>query len=210
MPAPDAILATLTRIANESAGTAIAWHAVVLLVVLALALGFRPSARAAALSLSIPLASVSLLAASYGNPFNGAVFALAAGGLAILAGRKPAQPVRLGQPGFVVLGAVLVVFGLIYPHFVNVSSPLAYVYAAPLGTIPCPTLALATGAALVGGGLVGGAWRLVLALIAAFYACFGLFRLGVTLDVVLALGAVGLSAQHWLQKRPRPLDAAKA
>lgn len=42
------------------------------------------------------------------------------------------------------------------------------VTAVPLGVLPCPTLALVSGAALWAGGLVGGTWRITLAGVAAF------------------------------------------
>lgn len=175
---------------------------VIALTALALALGFRPSARAAALWLGLPFASVSILAWAFGNPFNGAVFALCTVALTALARRGASFPVARGPEWSSVLGVVLVAFGWAYPHFLD-GSPLGYLYREPTGILPCPTLALVSGLALLGGGLVGGAWRLLLATMGTFYALFGALRLGVVIDWFLLVGALSLFAQHFLERRGR-------
>lgn len=196
MPSSADILASLTRIARESVASAMAWHVVVALGAFALLAGWRPSRRVASVALSAPLGSVAIHAWAFSNPFNGAVFTIGALLLGVLARRAPAERATLGRPWAVTLGGCLVLFAWLYPHFLAPSNLLTYTYAAPLGTIPCPSLALVTGVALVGDGLAGGGWKLVLASMAAFYALCGVLRLGVLMDVTLLAGALGLSIQR--------------
>ncbi|MES1186875.1 MAG: hypothetical protein ABUL60_23885 [Myxococcales bacterium] len=206
MPPSDEILAGLTKIATEAAGVGIAWHVFVGLWLSAISAGFRPQLRGLALLLSVPLASVSVLAWIYGNPFNGAVFALAAGLLAWLAGARSADDAAVRRaPWSMALGACLLAFAWVYPHFVVGHSLWRYLYRSPLGAIPCPTLALVCGASLICGGLGTRSWQTVVALLAALYAVFGVLRLGVYIDVFLLAGAVGVLIQA--QNRARDAGA---
>jgi hypothetical protein len=198
MPDPSEILAGLTQIANEAFAASIAWHAVVAASAALLLLGARPRSRTAALALSLPLLSVSMFAFRYANPFNGAVFTLVAAGLAWLAIRGPRRALALGAPWSFTLGSALIAFAWVYPHFLVDRPPVAYLVAAPLGTIPCPTLSLVTGAALLVDELASRAWRIVLGSTAAFYALFGMLRLGVAIDAVLLVGAIALLAREVL------------
>ncbi|HET9930662.1 MAG TPA: hypothetical protein VFQ35_08240 [Polyangiaceae bacterium] len=200
MPTTAEILRGLTRIANEARYVSIAWHVVAGISILLVLAGFRPRQRTSALLLSLPLFSVSALALNFGNPFNAAAFALLAFGLAVLASSGRAA-VPLGPSWAVTLGTLLMAFGWIYPHFVATTSWLTYLYAAPLGSIPCPTLSFVVGVALVGGGFALDAWCVTLAFAACFYALFGVFRLGVAIDVVLLAGGIGLLVLR-LQHRP--------
>jgi hypothetical protein len=201
MPTAQDILESLSRIAVGAVGISIAWHIAVGAVALALLSGIRPSNRVAAITLSTPLASVGVLAFWFESPFNGAVFSLLALGLAGLARRAPPGRVAFDARWFGGLGCALIGFGLAYPHCLGGASWFTYLYAAPLGTIPCPTLSLVTGAALAAGGFGLGAWRLVLAAAGCFYALFGVLRLGVTIDTVLLGGATGLLAQYAVDRR---------
>ncbi len=79
-------------------------------------------------------------------------------------------------------------------HFLNTTSFLPYLYAAPVGLVPCPTLSITIGAALILGGLESRGWSLVLAGMGIFYAVFGALRLGVTIDFTLLVGALILGA----------------
>ena len=208
MPGPEQILTDLTRIANEAFGVAIVWHVVVAGCAAALIMGLRPAQRLSAVLLSVPLASVALLAWVFNSPFNALVFALAAVVLALLAARhSAASAATLGDTWSVLLGATLVLFAWVYPHFLVGHALLAYLYGSPMGVLPCPTLALVVGVALLAGGLVGGKWRLGLVLLSAFYGSFGVLRLGVWLDLVLLLGAVALATQHWQQTHERSTAA---
>lgn len=196
MPAQHEILANLTRIANEATPVAIAWHWLLAVAAAAFAFGVRPSRRAGALALSLPVASVGLVGWVWGNLFNGSVFALAAIVLAVLAWRSEPGRIALGPTWAVALGAALVAFGWTYPHFLETESGLVYFYSAAMGTLPCPTLSLVIGLSLLIDSPGSRAWRLVLAGIGTFYGLFGVLRLGVTIDVALTLGALCLAAQE--------------
>ncbi|HEX2873297.1 MAG TPA: hypothetical protein VHP33_18695 [Polyangiaceae bacterium] len=202
MPAPSEILRSLSNIANGAVPISIAWHAALIVAAAALLFGLRPQKRAAALILSAPLLSVALLAFAFGNPFNGATFSLLAVVLAVLA--RPALPgaITFRSDWSAYLGALLIGFGVVYPHFLD-ASWLTYLYAAPFGAIPCPTLSVVVGSALLVGSFDLRAWRVVLALAGCFYAVFGALRLGVFIDVVLLVGSLGLLLQNRRLHGPR-------
>jgi hypothetical protein len=97
-------------------------------------------------------------------------------------------------PGRTVLGVTLLAFGLIYPHFVDAASPALYLIGAPIGLVPCPTLAALIGLTLLDRGLISRTWAVVLSLYGLFYFVVGVFRLGVWLDVGLLVGVVAIAA----------------
>jgi hypothetical protein len=196
MPSSKEILLGLARIATDATAVSIGWHVALAATAAALSLGWRPEKRHAAAALSAPLASVAIVAFAFGNPFNGAAFSLLAAALAVLASRSRPGAVELRADWSAVLGSILIVFGAVYPHFLGDASWVTYLYAAPLGAIPCPTLSVVIGAALIAGGFQLGWWRLALGLAGCFYAIFGVVRLGVTLDVFLLCGALGLLVQY--------------
>ncbi len=189
------ILAGLGRIANEAFVGAVLWHLVVGAISTGLWLGWRPSSRLAGKLLCLPLLSVSGFAWAFGNPFNGASFALVAVLLAWLAWRAPRSEVRRSRPWTTALGGVLVAFAWSYPHFLVGQPALAYLYGAPMGLIPCPTLSLVIGMALIGYGPSTKSWSFVLAGTGVFYALFGVLRLGVGIDLVLLAGSIGIGVQ---------------
>ena len=194
MPTPEQILAGLTAIANRAQPLAIGWHAALAVTIIALLAGWRPSRRIAGVLLAIPLISVAAMAWSFGNPFNGLVFALVAVLLVTLALRLPEDAVTRGPAWAFVVGVLMVGFGWVYPHFLESGAPLAYLYAAPFGLVPCPTLSAVIGFALLGGGLRARGWSGVLAGAGVFYALFGALRLGVSIDIFLLVGALALGA----------------
>lgn len=199
MPTSAEILAGLTSIANHAARVSIGWHVVVAIILVALFMGWRPSRAMAGAFLGVPLASVAVFAMAYGNPFNAAVFtvgtitlfALALGGL-----QTPVQP---GPWWARAMGFAMLAFAWFYPHFLT-GSPVRYLYAAPMGVIPCPSLAMVIGFALLGGGVGPRAWRLTLAGLGLLFGLFGVARLGVMLDLGLLAGAATLASAAW---RPR-------
>jgi hypothetical protein len=87
----------------------------------------------------------------------------------------------------------LVAFGWIYPHFLETGTWTAYLYAAPLGLIPCPTLSAVAGAAIILDGLGSRGWPMTLAVGGAFYGLFGWLRFGVTIDLALLARAALLA-----------------
>jgi len=190
MPTPEQILAGLTEIANQWRAMAIAWHVCFAVLAVGIALGARPPKRIAAILLALPLFSVSALAWAQANPFNGTFFGLAAIALVAVAIRLPHDRIRVASNWAVMAGALMFVFGWGYPHFLDATSWVPYLYSAPTGLIPCPTLSIVIGMALILDGLGSRAWSLVLAATGAFYGVFGAARLGVTIDWVLFVGSL--------------------
>lgn len=197
MPAPPEILAALAGLAQRWQELAMAWHAYIVALGLAAGFGWRPANRVAALLLLAPLASAAALAGLSGNPFNAAVLGAATVGLATLAWRVPAARLALSSPGNVLAGMLLVVFGLVYPHFLAPASLLTYLHSAPVGIVPCPTLAVITGASLATGSFGSRAWSVLLGAVATFYGLFGALRLGVALDWTLLFGVALLLFSAW-------------
>lgn len=127
------------------------------------------------------------------NPFNGAVFGTLATLLLAIATRLPRRPIDLDWPLVVICGASLIVFGSTYPHFVAANSWTEYVYAAPLGLLPCPTLAVTIGITLMFGLFRVKAWSAALLAAGFLYGAIGIVRLGVILDALLVLGVAALA-----------------
>lgn len=192
MPSADSILAGLTTIANRGVAVAIAWHAAIGVAIVAMTLGWRPTQRRARTLLTLPLVSVAAFAFAYGNPFNGVLFTVAAVALVLVSRRAPSERTVGGDRLMSTIGVASIAFGAFYPHFLSGAS-VAYVYSAPVGLIPCPSLSLAIGFTLLGNGLGSRTWSLVLAGVGLFYGLFGLLRLGVYLDIGLLVGAGALS-----------------
>jgi hypothetical protein len=192
MPSPGDILSGLTSISNEAFDLAILWHALLALALVAIAQGWRPSPDAARMLLALPLASAATLAFAFGNPFNGVL--LGGGAIALAAFAQPRQPAPVPQVATWqwCAGVAVLAYGWVYPHFLE-GNILVYLYAAPVGLVPCPTLSVVIGLALMG-GLATGVWGVVLSLLGLFYGAFGVARLGVTLDLGLLAGAITLAA----------------
>lgn len=194
MPAAGDILQDLGEIANAWTLLALLWHVYFAGLIGTIALGCRPSRRVIGALLIVPLVSVSVLAWRAGNPFNGTVFALAGAVLVLVVVRWPSTPVELRSKIWFSAGSAFVVFGWVYPHFLETGSLLPYLYAAPVGLIPCPTLSILSGLTLMLGGFNSTAWTSVLGIASLFYGIFGSVHLGVTIDWVLSLGALCLFA----------------
>ena len=207
MPSPAEILRTLETISNEWLGLAVAWHILLAMAVMAIILGWRPTRKVGAALLVLPLLSVSALAWLHGNPFNGIVFLLFAILLAVLALSQPAAPVTPAPAWARAVGAALIAFGWVYPHFVEGGSWLRYIGVAPTGLIPCPTLSLIVGFTLLANGFGSRAYSLSLGILGMFYGAFGAFRLGVRIDLLLFAGAVVLLAFAQTLRSPTPKPA---
>jgi hypothetical protein len=98
------------------------------------------------------------------------------------------------SPAVLATGALLFLFGFVYPHFLATNSLAVRVYAAPIGLIPCPTLSALIGITLMFGLFREREWSPVLAAAGLLYGAIGAFRLGVTIDLVLVGGAAMLVA----------------
>jgi len=210
MPSPQTILEQLALASNSAVLVAIAWHVATVVAVAALIAGWKPSRRLVGVILAAPLASASAVAFTFGNPFNGMILAALALALTLLALGVPPGPAVRGAAAARISGVILIVFGSFYPHFINNGAPLAYVYEAPTGLIPCPTLSLVIGFALLAGGLGSRPWSLSLSAVGLFYGVFGVARLGVYLDIPLILGAAGLLTLALARRRSAPATAGRS
>jgi len=198
MPSAEQILTGLKNISDSWGMLAILWHAYFAAIALALIFGVRPPKRLAGFLLVPPLVSVSVLAWITGNPFNGVVFAVLAVLLLLLAYGLGCEPARIAPAGFFFPGLALFVFGWAYPHFLGSAALLPYLYKAPTGLIPCPTLAIVIGLALILDGLGSRRLCLALGLVGLFFGVFGVARLGVAIDWTLLLGAAVILARAFL------------
>jgi len=207
MPTPSGILENLTAIANQAVALAVVWHVLAGGVIAGVLLGWRPSARLAAVLMAAPALTVSVLAFAYGNLFNGAAFAVLVSLLLALASRAGAGRVPGGAGWAPWVGAALVAYALVYPHFLDSHSAAFYLVAAPVGLLPCPTLSLMIGFTLLAGEGLADGWRTTLFAFGVFYALFGIVRLGVWLDAGLLIGAVTLVVVRFSQHDAR-LDHA--
>ena len=195
MPTTGAILEVISRSAHDLAWLALAWHVAVLLLACGLVAGWRPATWFAHVLLVAPVATVAVASLAYGSWFNGASFAVLAVLLAVWS-RELALPLRAtrSRPQFWI-GVALIAFALTYAHFT--SGWNAALWLAPVGVVPCPTLALVAGFALLADGFHSRKISEVLVGWTAFYALFGIFRLGVWLDVGLIVAALALAALAW-------------
>ena len=190
MPTGDQILTSLSDVANNWRLVAVFWHGYFAVLAAGLVVGLRPSNRTTGLLLSLPLLSVSALAWMTGNPFNGTVFAflgivLISVSICLLQGKITISASWTLGPGL-----FLFLFGFVYPQFTLTSSPFEYLFTAPTGLIPCPTLSIVIGASMILGCLGSRVWPLVLGLAALFFGVYGATYLGVAIDWVLFGGAL--------------------
>lgn len=190
MPTLEEILAGLSTIANDWRLLAILWHGYFAVLILGLIAGLRLKKRLFGVLLAVPLLSVSVLAWIHGNPFNGVFFAFTGIVLLGIAARLQEEGVGIAPLRFTIPGAFLIAFGWVYPHFLNDTGLVAYLYSAPTGLVPCPTLSVVIGFTLVLRGLRSRAWCLVLSVVGLFYGAFGAVRLGVMIDGILFVGAL--------------------
>ena len=205
----DTILASAAAIAAEWRWLAVVWHAVFALL-LGASLVFRiRNRRAIAMAAALPFTTVAALAWWSGNPFNGTVFTVVAIALMAIAARLPAAPIPIGTPWAVWAGACCGAFAWSYPHFLS-GRWTQYFYAAPLGLLPCPTLALCVGVSLITKSFGSLRWAIIVFAAALTYGVIGVFVLGVTIDWALIAGAVMLAWSAWapVQQRGRSLSHA--
>ena len=146
-----------------------------------------------AILLALPIASVGFIAIFTSNPFNAIVFLLSAVILLIIGYRLPSESIKVRSDLAGIIGVLMILFGWVYPHFLNDASLWQYLYAAPTGLVPCPTLSIVIGFTLLFGGFGSRKWMLVLSVIGLFYGVVGFFRLGVQLDMGLIAGALVLA-----------------
>ncbi len=186
MPTATEILRQLQAISQEAWWVALAAHIAVIVLIDAVTSGWRPRGRTAGLVLSAPAATVSACAIAAGNWFNAASFAALAT-IVATSGVMDARRIDVAGRGWrPIVGGALIAFGFVYPHFVE-GPWFRALYAAPLGIVPCPTLAVIAGFVVLGFRPRSHVAAIAVAAWAAFYAIVGVARLGVSLDLGLAI-----------------------
>ncbi len=189
-PTPKEVLISLTELANNWRLAAVFWHLYFAVFIAALIFGMRPSKRTIGLLLALPFLSVSILAFTIFNPVNGIGFAAIGILLLYVSVKIPGEHVQIAPWWVLIAGAFMFVFGWIYPHFLDASSPYSFLYSSPVGVIPCPTLSIGIGLALILDNLNSRMMSLVLGIAGVVYGLTGFAMLGVTIDLILLFGAI--------------------
>ncbi|MDP4224219.1 MAG: hypothetical protein Q8868_12995 [Bacteroidota bacterium] len=201
MPKTEEIINGLQRIVDNYSSYAIIWHAVFYLLLAALLLRWQPSNKLLSLAVCLPVISVAVFAWLTANPFNGILFSVLTMLIIMFSFGASNQPIQTSQLVYVVIGLMMIVFGLVYPHFVNSNSFLKFLYASPVGLIPCPTLSLIIGFLLLYNGFGSQSLTLTFIVFGLFYGLFGVLKLAVYLDIFLVFGTITLIVKYALALR---------
>lgn len=195
------ILAGLQSIVNNYTTVAILWHGIFYILIAFLIIKWEPSNRMLGLILSLPLISVAILAWITGNPFNGTVFSIVTILVVLFSFRASNQVISYSQLPFIIAGILMVIFGIIYPHFIKPDSLFKYLYESPVGLIPCPTLSIIIGFLIIYNGFGSNSITLTLIILGLFYGIFGVLKLAVYLDLFLLFGTITLLIKYILSLR---------
>jgi hypothetical protein len=198
MPKTEEILHGLQTITNSYSTFAIIWHTIFYLLLAALIARWQPSNKILAVLICLPLLSVAAFAWLSGNLFNGLLFSIMAILLVIFGFKASNQPINISQVPFISIGILMIIFGLVYPHFLNPDSFLKYLYASPVGLIPCPTLSILIGFLLLYNGFGSQSITLTFIVFGLFYGIFGILKLAVYLDIFLVIGTITLLIKYVL------------
>ncbi len=209
MPTTEEILSGLHDISNTWRLAAIIWHFLFFIFITALIAGARPSERICGILLTLPFVSVSAIAWISHNPFNGILFSVLSIVLIFVSLRQSKEPIEIATIGGFFAGIGMIIFGWIYPHFLDTQNVIEYLYAAPTGLVPCATLSIVIGFSLVLNGLNSRAYALTLGITGLFFGITGIAQLRVVLDWFLLLGAVSLIVFTMLRSKKRNANAAE-
>lgn len=201
MPNQEDILNGLQIIVNNYSTFAIIWHIIFYLLLAAIVFIWQPSNRTLALIICLSVIPVATFAWLSGNHFNGILFTVLAILTFIFGLKASSDAIIASQITFVVIGILMIAFGLIYPHFISADSFLKYFYASPAGLIPCPTLSIIIGLLLVYNGLSSQPITLALIVFGLFYGIFGTLKLGVYIDLFLVFGTLSLLVKYIISVR---------
>lgn len=190
MPTTEQILSGLKIMVNTWWPLAVFWHIYFAAIIIALLFGVRFSKRLGGILLPLPILSVSLVAWFSSNQFNGFLYALIGILLIYFSVKLPHEKASIAPLWTLIPGIIMFIFGWIYPHFLEYSSSFAYLYAAPTGLIPCPTLSIIIGLLLILNGLESRTLMLLLGFVGLYYGIIGVVQLGVLIDLVLLAGAI--------------------
>lgn len=185
----DYILHGLREITVEWPVLAVLWHVYLAAIVAALVAGWRPERRDLGLYLLLPLVSVSALAWLHWEPFNGTVIAALGLALLVVSMLLGREQVTIGPLWMTIPGVLLLAFGWGYPHFLATDAWWPYLYRAPTGLIPSPTLAAVAGMSMICASFGSRLWAWFLGLGGMFYGILGAVYVGIEMDWILAAGA---------------------
>ena len=202
MPKTQDIINGLHAIANDFTAFAIAWHIIFYLLIAALLTIWKPANKLFVMLICLPLVSVAAFAWLTGNPFNGMLFSIMAILVFIFGLRTSSAPINLSQLPFMLAGILMIIFGLLYPHFTETDSFFRFLYASPGGLIPCPTLSIIIGFALIYNGFGSQPIMLIFIVFGLFYSVFGVLKLGVNLDLFLLFGTIVLLVKYITSLKP--------
>jgi hypothetical protein len=201
MPKTGDILNGLQAIVDNQSIIALLWHIVFYFFIICLFVKWHPSNRLLSILLCLPVISVAALAWSYSNPFNGTMFAILAILIIAFSFKTEVMRVSIATWPYIVIGSMLIAFGFVYPHFIKVNSLFEYLYASPAGLIPCPTLSILIGIILLFNPLGSPVITWSFIVFGLFYGLFGVFKLGVTIDLFLLFGSISLLVKQLLYNR---------
>jgi len=190
MPTPEEILNGLAIAANRFTSISILWHLIIAAFTLVMLTGRKFNTKIIGSGLGILLLSVAIIAYLVSNPFNAVMFAAAALLFGIYNLQFKPVPVSLEWNIFSVSGLIMVLFGFVYPHFLDNGAFYRYLYASPLGLIPCPTLSAFIGITLMLRGFRSKKWMITATLPGLFYGFVGVLWLRVYMDAVLIAGSL--------------------
>lgn len=196
MPKTEEIINGLHSITNQYSAFAIFWHVAFYLLIAFLIAKWQPSNRLFAMLICLPLLSVAVFAWIYGNPFNGTLFLILSILMMIFGYRLQPGNISLSSFPFYLIGIIMIIFGLAYPHFIETGSFIKYLYASPVGLIPCPTLSIIIGFVLLYNGFGSQTITLTLVVFGLFYAVFGVLKLAVYLDLFLLFCSIALLVKY--------------
>jgi hypothetical protein len=190
MATVETILSWATAVANDWRWFATWWHIAFAALGIALVSGFRPTRRLLGFVLALPVISVAVVAWMSRNPFNGVSFSVLGVLLLRAAMHLPQATLTTASRRWLLAGVGLLAFGWTYPHFLITDTWTAYIYASPLGLLPCPTLSVVIGLTLIFRGLHSMAWSIPLFAVGIVYGLIGVFILEVSLDIWLLSGSI--------------------
>ena len=189
-PTTEEILFKLIELADTWRALAIIWHVYFAAFVIVLMLGVRPSKRVSGVLLALPFLSVSILALSITNPFNGIIFAVIGILLIAVSVRLPPERVQIAPMWVLIAGVLMFAFGWIYPHFLDESSSLSFLYSPPVGIVPCASLSIGIGLALILNSLGSSKISLILGISGIVFGITGVWQFGVAIDWLLLIGSI--------------------
>lgn len=207
MPTTEQILSGLKLIVNTWWPLAVFWHIYFAAIIIALIFGVRFNKRLSSVFISFPILSVSFVAWISSNPFNGILYASIGILLIYFSVKLPHEKINIAPLWILIPGIIMFIFGWVYPHFLEYSSSFAYLYAAPTGLIPCPTLSIVIGLLLILNGLQSRAVMLLIGIVGLYYGITGVVQLGVLIDLVLLIGAaVVVAAAFVIKRKVKPIE----